>query len=163
LLYKGQNGHKNTTNYPPSWTFGGETIFFTFTLLSTIGYGYLAPSTEEGKIFCVFYILLGIPLNFLVLYSLADRFEYLVTHRKYPHVLKRVTNETHVMYYKERQRQNYKYYMKCVVTGFCLLLFIYVIPSIAFSYVMEYPSWSFLDALYFCYISISTVGFGNYT
>ena len=29
---------KNTTEFSENWTFGGETLFFTFTLLATIGY-----------------------------------------------------------------------------------------------------------------------------
>jgi hypothetical protein len=29
---------KNSTEFSENWTFGGETLFFTFTLLATIGY-----------------------------------------------------------------------------------------------------------------------------
>lgn len=30
---------RNTSNFIPSWVFGGETLFFAFTLITTIGYG----------------------------------------------------------------------------------------------------------------------------
>lgn len=35
------------------------------------GYGNLAPSTEAGQIFCVFYALVGIPLNVIFLNHLG--------------------------------------------------------------------------------------------
>ena len=35
------------------------------------GYGNLAPSTEAGQVFCVFYALVGIPLNVVVLNHLG--------------------------------------------------------------------------------------------
>lgn len=113
--------------------------------------------------FCVLYILIGVPLTFLVLYNVAERFEYLITGRQHPQGLKSIAGDSYVShaYYADRRRKNHTYYVKCAVTGFCIVTFIYVVPSIIFSHVMEYPSWSFLDAFYFCYISISTVGFGK--
>lgn len=35
------------------------------------GYGNLAPSTEAGQVFCVFYALVGIPLNVVFLNHLG--------------------------------------------------------------------------------------------
>lgn len=161
----GQNGHKNSTSYPPSWVFGGETIFFTFTLLSTIGYGYLTPSTDNGKLFCVFYILIGVPLSFLIFFHLSERVEYLIKGKaNYIHTRNINTMETHEItrnYFSLRKEMGICY-IKFAIVGFSLITFIYVVPSIIFSHIMEYPSWSFLDALYFCYISISTVGFGDF-
>ena len=43
--------------------------------------------------------------------------------------------------------------------GSILIVFIYIIPSLIFSQLTE-DKWSFIDSLYFCYISISTIGFG---
>lgn len=161
----GQNGHKDTMSYPPSWKFGGETIFFTFTLLSTIGYGYLTPSTDNGKLFCVFYILIGVPLTFLILYNLAERIEYAITGYVPSHQPRNIhsMNESEITrtYFPSRKRIN-SAYLKLICVGFFLIVFVYILPSIAFSSIMEYPSWSFLDALYYCYISISTVGFGDF-
>lgn len=39
--------------------------------LSAAGYGNLAPSTEAGQVFCVFYALVGIPLNVVFLNHLG--------------------------------------------------------------------------------------------
>ena len=57
----------NATDVPdevlcPKWNIYNS-IFFAFTVVTTIGYGHLAPATEGGKLLCVFYSLLGIPIN----------------------------------------------------------------------------------------------------
>lgn len=46
-----------------------SSIFFTSTLLTTIGYGNLVPVTLEGRMFCIFYGLFGVPL---ILITVAD-------------------------------------------------------------------------------------------
>ena len=37
-------------------------VLFTITIMTTVGYGHIAPQTMEGKIFCIMYSLIGIPL-----------------------------------------------------------------------------------------------------
>lgn len=51
-----------------SWTIT-TAIFFTTTLLTTIGYGNLVPVTATGRMFCIFYALFGVPL---ILITVAD-------------------------------------------------------------------------------------------
>ena len=46
----------NNATYQLEWTFGGNTIFFVYTTLATVGYGNLVPYTSSGKLFCIFYI-----------------------------------------------------------------------------------------------------------
>lgn len=161
----GQDGTARSTGYEPNWEFSGETIFFTFTLLSTIGYGYLTPVTDAGKLFCVFYCLIGVPVTFLVFYSIADHVETFITKKntmEYIRSIQIVSESRYSDYYYLAQKHLKKLYMKCFFVGFGLFFFVYVLPSILFTHLMEYPHWSFLDALYFCYISISTIGFGDF-
>ncbi|CAJ0593868.1 unnamed protein product [Cylicocyclus nassatus] len=42
-------------------------LLFTYTTIMTIGYGSIYPTTTQGKICCVGYCVIGIPLIFLVL------------------------------------------------------------------------------------------------
>uniref|UniRef100_A0A914YDD9 Potassium channel domain-containing protein n=1 Tax=Panagrolaimus superbus TaxID=310955 RepID=A0A914YDD9_9BILA len=51
-----------------SWTMT-TSVFYTTTLLTTIGYGNLVPVTFKGRIFCIFYALFGVPL---ILITVAD-------------------------------------------------------------------------------------------
>lgn len=44
-------------------------IFFTTTLLTTIGYGSQAPVTVHGRLICIVYALFGVPL---ILITVAD-------------------------------------------------------------------------------------------
>uniref|UniRef100_A0A669Q095 Potassium two pore domain channel subfamily K member 3 n=1 Tax=Phasianus colchicus TaxID=9054 RepID=A0A669Q095_PHACC len=46
------------------WKFAGS-FYFAITVITTIGYGHAAPSTDGGKVFCMVYALLGIPLTLL--------------------------------------------------------------------------------------------------
>uniref|UniRef100_A0A1I8C1Z3 Ion_trans_2 domain-containing protein n=1 Tax=Meloidogyne hapla TaxID=6305 RepID=A0A1I8C1Z3_MELHA len=52
-------------------------IFFTSTLLTTIGYGNLVPVTRTGRMFCIFYALFGVPL---ILITVTDIGKFLSEH-----------------------------------------------------------------------------------
>ncbi|NXX20711.1 KCNKG protein, partial [Podargus strigoides] len=66
---KGVNPEGNSTN-PSNWDFSNS-FFFAGTVVTTIGYGNLSPSTVAGQIFCVFYALFGVPLNLAFLNQLG--------------------------------------------------------------------------------------------
>ena len=36
------------------------------------GYGHLSPETEGGKVVCIFYSLIGVPLNLILIGALAQ-------------------------------------------------------------------------------------------
>jgi hypothetical protein len=44
--------------HAPTWNFKNS-IFFTATMLTSIGYGYLCPTTFSGRLFGVLYCLIG--------------------------------------------------------------------------------------------------------
>ncbi|KAG7247611.1 hypothetical protein CRUP_019985, partial [Coryphaenoides rupestris] len=61
------------TSYNSSYWDLGSAFFFAGTVITTIGYGNIAPSTEGGKIFCILYAIFGIPLFGFLLAGIGDQ------------------------------------------------------------------------------------------
>ncbi|XP_062863499.1 potassium channel subfamily K member 16-like [Trichomycterus rosablanca] len=140
----GVNPSGNSTN-PSNWDFGSS-FFFAGTVVTTIGYGNLSPTTYSGQVFCVFYALCGIPLNLAFLNQLS---KCLTLH------LGRL----------ERSMISVVPHKQCVevlaVVLFLLMgsvLFL-VFPPLIFSYV---EGWSYGEGFYYAFITLSTIGFGDY-
>ncbi|XP_061599846.1 potassium channel subfamily K member 16-like [Cololabis saira] len=141
---KGVNPSGNSTN-PSNWDFGSS-FFFAGTVVTTIGYGNLCPSTVSGQVFCVFYALCGIPLNLTFLKQLG---KCLTAH------LGRL--ERGMVAAVPHRRVFVALAVSLFFTSGSLLLL--VIPPLLFSYV---EGWSFGEGFYFAFITLSTIGFGDY-
>ncbi|VVD00096.1 unnamed protein product [Leptidea sinapis] len=85
--YCGKSMYNYTTEdeEPPyKWDFY-HSFFFSYTVVSTIGYGNLAPTTHLGRILMIFYGLFGIPINGILLANLGEYFgmQLISVYRKY--------------------------------------------------------------------------------
>nr|XP_034997074.1 potassium channel subfamily K member 16-like [Zootoca vivipara] len=126
-----------------TWDFANS-FFFVGTMLATIGYGNVCPRTREGQIFCVIYALFGIPFNLICLNYIG----FLVS-RLFERCAAKV-------YRRKGKTKSARYFFVFVVLG--LLMFL-ILPSIFFQ-LME--KWTFYEAIYFTFITLSTIGFGDY-
>ncbi|XP_024152300.1 potassium channel subfamily K member 18 [Oryzias melastigma] len=63
---------------PDYWTFFGS-MFFCCTVFTTVGYGEIYPVTLSGKVVCVLYAMVGIPLMLLVILDVGDFLALLMT------------------------------------------------------------------------------------
>ncbi|XP_070579152.1 potassium channel subfamily K member 4-like [Ptychodera flava] len=133
---------------PPDWDYDSA-FFFALTVVTTIGYGNITPSTRAGRTFCVFYAFVGIPLCGLVLKAIGDRlgnrarrFEKFVTESKcfarYPRLARLV-------------------FLSGVVL-FGTIVFI-TLPSIVISTV---EGWTYPESWYYCFVTLLTIGFGDF-
>jgi len=152
----------NSTVFAENFKFGGETLFFTFTLLSTIGYGYTAPLTFYGKLFCIFYISLGVPLSILILGVLIERLDRFLFLKRLYTSQRRFRHRVYQQISPLTQRKpSKKIYLHAFLITFHLLVCVYILPAYIFTKYTE-MNWSFLDSLYYCFISITTIGFGKF-
>jgi len=84
------------------WTFFSS-FLFTCTLISTVGYGNVAPITWEGRIVCMCYALIGIPIFVICLANLSSSLS-----RMFTVVYMKIDSYNPISKYKLRRRQEKK-------------------------------------------------------
>uniref|UniRef100_A0A8C7XKT7 Potassium channel subfamily K member 9 n=1 Tax=Oryzias sinensis TaxID=183150 RepID=A0A8C7XKT7_9TELE len=128
------------------WKFAGS-FYFAITVITTIGYGHAAPGTDAGKAFCMFYAVLGIPLTLVMFQSLGERMNTFVKF-----LLKRI-KKCCGMSITDVSMEN------MVTVGFFSCIGTLCIGAAAFSH---YEDWSFFQSYYYCFITLTTIGFGDF-
>ncbi|GIX85230.1 potassium channel subfamily K member 10 [Caerostris extrusa] len=127
-----------------NWSFGNS-FFFAITVVTTIGYGHLSPSTTPGRLFCILYATIGIPLTGIVLAAIGG------------HYSQRLVKDIQ----KTRKSRNSRVALafsaaKCLVPW----LFVFLVVPAGFFVWLE--QWSFVDSFYYCFVTLSTIGFGDF-
>ncbi|XP_075388460.1 potassium channel subfamily K member 13 [Tenrec ecaudatus] len=150
----------------PRWDFTGA-FYFVGTVVSTIGFGMTTPATVGGKIFLIFYGLIGCASTILFFNLFLER---LITVIAY--VMKRCRqrqlqrsgtlaqeNLKELRKAEEDSLAGWKPSVYYVMLILCLAsLFISCCASTMYTFT---EGWSFFDSLYFCFVAFSTIGFGD--
>ncbi|XP_045642260.1 potassium channel subfamily K member 17 [Ursus americanus] len=134
----------NTTSMG-RWEFMGS-FFFSVSTVTTIGYGNLNPRTMAARLFCIFFALVGIPLNLVVLNRLG-------------HLMQRGMHRCARRLGGARQDPTKARWLAGAGALLLGLLLFLLLPPLLFCH-ME--GWSYVESFYFAFITLSTVGFGDY-
>ncbi|XP_063543126.1 potassium channel subfamily K member 9-like [Cydia strobilella] len=127
------------------WKFTGA-FYYATTVLTTIGYGHSTPSTVGGKLFTMFYAIVGIPLGLIMFQSIGERVNRLSS------VI--IKSLKHAMNCKATSASEVD--LICVVTTLSSLTI--AGGAAAFS---KFEGWSYFDSVYYCFITLTTIGFGD--
>jgi hypothetical protein len=193
------------------WHNLNDSIFFAFTIVSTIGYGYVTPLTYEGKVFTIFYAILGVPIGAYafgyfsnIIIKILDLFVWINKDplmRAYsylgknkddplePSDIKRIFNALNLKISPEElediiddadenddgdisydelktvietrninldaiTKTKYQLYYVSILIFFYLLIGTLIFNSV--------ENWNYLESFYFCIITITTIGLGDF-
>ncbi|ESN99621.1 hypothetical protein HELRODRAFT_123209, partial [Helobdella robusta] len=111
------------------------------------GYGYSTPKTAGGKVFCMFYAMVGIPLNLIMFQSIGERLNIFVTFL--------------LRHFKRCFRFRSSDVSQTNLIFVCMNMSSLVVAGGAYAF-SRIEGWSYLDAFYYCIITLTTIGFGDY-
>ncbi|XP_072546423.1 potassium channel subfamily K member 10b isoform X1 [Salminus brasiliensis] len=140
------------TSYNSSHWDLGSAFFFAGTVITTIGYGNIAPSTEGGKIFCILYAIFGIPLFGFLLAGIGDQLGTIF--------VKSILKVEQIFRQRHRQISQTKIRVTSTILFILAGCIVFVtIPAVIFKHI---EGWTALEAIYFVVITLTTVGIGDY-
>ncbi|CAH2982857.1 unnamed protein product [Chilo suppressalis] len=138
---------------PYKWDFY-HSFFFSYTVVSTIGYGNLAPTVHLSRILMIFYGLFGIPINGILLANLGEYFglQLISVYRKYKR--RNVKRANNLSYYFSNLGMLGQIFLY-LVPGFLFFIFL---PACIF---VVFEGWDYVAAVYYAFVTLTTIGFGD--
>ncbi|XP_076629368.1 potassium channel subfamily K member 13-like [Colletes latitarsis] len=175
LLYAyGNASSSGIINKNRRWDFSGS-FHFVGTIVSTIGYGNTAPQTTVGKIAVILYGFFGCSGGILFFNLFLEK---IIT------FLARILRNFHTHRLKRRIRKNSMASRAATLPDilddhdedsdldlwkpsvywvmFHLSLLCCIVACCAAAVYAPLEDWKYLDALYFCFVSFATIGFGDF-
>jgi potassium channel subfamily K member 9 len=136
----------NKTVVRHKWKFY-DSFYFSTVVLALIGYGHRTLITLRAKIFCILYAMLGIPMWLITFQSTGERLNSILSY-----ILARFKHSLNMKQTKISDGE-------LLVAESLLSIVILLIGACVFS---KYEKWSFFDAFYYGFITLTTIGFGDF-
>jgi hypothetical protein len=118
--------------------------FFALTIVTTIGYGSFAPATQFGKLFTIPYGTGGLILGGYTLSLVGSVITLGVELVIFKCFRKTVPDQVHLL-------ASFAFFMMYMLTW-----------ALVFDLLKEDEDWDYVEALYYCFITLTTIGFGDY-
>ena len=118
-----------------------ETVFFFLA-----GYGHVSPGTDAGRLFCMFFAIVGIPLNILTLKTIGEGINVIIS--------KLIVSCERKFLKKEPSRLK----IKIMACSSLLMMAELLLGGIMYNLTEH---WGYLASVYYCFIVFSTIGFGD--
>ncbi|XP_053677902.1 TWiK family of potassium channels protein 7 [Anopheles nili] len=131
-----------------------QAVFFASTVITTIGYGNIVPVTLGGRVFCMFFALIGIPFTLTVIADWGRLFATAVSTlaKNFPALaLAKFCPDAGI------KMSDKKWLYAVGAVGF---LGVYLAAGTGLLLLWE-EDWNFFDGYYFCFITMTTIGFGD--
>ncbi|KAM9354384.1 potassium channel subfamily K member 2b isoform 2-T2 [Pholidichthys leucotaenia] len=145
----GVNPSGNSFNQTSLWDLSSS-FFFAGTVITTIGFGNISPHTEGGRIFCIIYALLGIPLFGFLLAGVGDQLGTIFG--------KGIARVEKMIVKWQVSQTKIRVISTLLFILFGCLIFV-ALPAVIFKHI---EGWSTLESIYFVVITLTTIGFGDF-
>jgi len=141
---------------PFSWEFCGA-LYFCLTAMSTIGFGNARPETRKGKIIVIFYVLISVPCFFCALAILSEGL-FSILKKWVEWLLKK---RCYGLLNQIRSSPDNEKIVFLIIIPLTLLSLIFILGIAYYSMVHNDAVDSWVNAIYFHVVTLTTVGFGD--
>jgi len=156
---RGVSATQRNNSMATNWNIG-QSIFFAASVITTIGYGNVTPLSDGGKAFCIGYAFIGVILTAVV-------FDATVLRLMRPTSMLLSLLSRCILRLRCRPRSGGSRpssfrisLLRLSILFLLLFLLFFVIPSAILDALEK--DWTFFDAFYYCFISLTTIGLGDY-
>ncbi|XP_035900150.1 open rectifier potassium channel protein 1 [Anopheles stephensi] len=137
---------------PYVWDFY-HSFYFAFIICSTVGYGNISPHNTFGRIFLIFYALIGLPVNGFFFAYVGEFWArgFVRLYRRYK-AYKLSANAR----YAPRRISFIGQIVLYLIPGVIVFIFL---PACIFTY---FEQWPYDVSVYYSFVTLTTIGFGDY-